>query len=206
MTNIPAVCFGLWVMDKFGIRRYDWLGRNGKNSIWEWDILHCHKRWGGNSYVQILLLIHFLTGFFLINAFLIPPKHAYPIGRLILWFGFGAIAFREGYQDLETWNTPQRQFNPVEGRYRWLATGILFTEALVCWRYRFGTGHILDNPTPIYIWLPWTLFFVFLFVYWVYLRFGSRYTPKYPGEKGYFAVEKDDSKTVSESKKKNSSG
>lgn len=110
MTNIPAVCFGLWVMDKCGIRRYDWLGREGKNSVWDWEIFHCHKRWGGNSYVQGLLLIHFLAGFFLINAFLIPPKHIYPIGRLILWFGFGAIAFREGYQDLMSWNTPARQF------------------------------------------------------------------------------------------------
>lgn len=33
MTNIPAICFGLFVMDKCGIRRYDWLGRDGKDSI-----------------------------------------------------------------------------------------------------------------------------------------------------------------------------
>jgi len=50
--------------------------------------------------------MHFLTGFFILNAFLIPPKHFFPIGRLLLWFGFGNIAFREGYEDIETWNTP----------------------------------------------------------------------------------------------------
>jgi len=48
----------------------------------------------------ILLLIHFLTGFFLLNMFLIPPKHFFPIGRLLLWFGLGNIGFKEGYADV----------------------------------------------------------------------------------------------------------
>jgi hypothetical protein len=33
-------------LDKLGVRRYDWLGRNGKNSIWEWEVFHCHRRYG----------------------------------------------------------------------------------------------------------------------------------------------------------------
>lgn len=61
----------------------------------------------------ILLLVHFLTGFFLINMFLIPPKHFFPIARLLLWFGLGNIAFKEGYADVITWNTVERKENPV---------------------------------------------------------------------------------------------
>jgi hypothetical protein len=30
LSNIPAVTLGLFLVDKLGIRRYDWLGRNGK--------------------------------------------------------------------------------------------------------------------------------------------------------------------------------
>jgi hypothetical protein len=57
---------------------------------------------------QILLLLHFLDGFFIMNAFLIPPVHFFPPARMVLWFAFGAIAFREGYVDVETWNTEGR--------------------------------------------------------------------------------------------------
>lgn len=86
--------------------------------------------------------MHFLTGFFILNAFLIPPKHFFPIGRLLLWFGFGNIAFREGYEDIETWNTPKRKDNPVEGRHRYLTVAILCTEAVIAYKYRYGTGNL----------------------------------------------------------------
>lgn len=92
-----------------GIKEYDWLGRKGKDSVWDWDWLHCHKRFGAIYYQQFLLLLHFLAGFFLNNAFLIPPKHFFPIARLLLWFGFGAIAHRESHIDLSTWGTEQRK-------------------------------------------------------------------------------------------------
>lgn len=61
----------------------------------------------------VFLTVHFLAGFFLMNMFLIPPKHFFPIGRLLLWFGMGTIAFKEGYADLSTWNTYARKENPV---------------------------------------------------------------------------------------------
>ena len=56
--------------------------------------------------------------FFVMNAFLIPPKHFFPIARLLLWFAFGNIGFREGHEDVVTWNTVDRKHNPVEGRLR----------------------------------------------------------------------------------------
>jgi len=109
LSNIPAITFGLIVMDWMGIRRYDWFGRDGTTSITQWKIWTCHKRLGAVFYQQFLLLIHFLTGFFLINALFIPPKHFFPVARLLLWFGFGGIAHREAYLDIETWNTPLRK-------------------------------------------------------------------------------------------------
>ena len=127
------------------------------------------------------MLIHFLNNFFLLNAFLIPPKHFFPIARLLLWFAFGAMAHREGHRDSESWGTVERKDNPVEGRLRWLSVAILSTELLVCYKYREGTGNIVDAPTPIYIWLPWTLTIGSFAGFWFYLRFKKGHTVKYPG-------------------------
>lgn len=116
--------------------------------------------------------MHFLTGFFIMNAFLIPPKHFFPIARLLLWFAFGNIGFKEGWEDVKTWNTPERKHNPVEGRHRWLVVGILATEGLLAYKYRYGTGNlVLDAVTPSYVWGPWALVFVVCFSFWIYLRF-----------------------------------
>ena len=155
--------------------------RKKRNALWDWKIWHCHKRLGGNCYAQGLLTFHFLNGFLLINSFLIPPKHFFPIARLLLWFGFGAISMREAIIDIETWNKPIRKTNPIEGRYRWLAVGVLVSECIMCYKYREGTGNILDNPTPFYIWGPWSFVFIFLSGMWLHLRFKSDATVKYPG-------------------------
>ena len=116
------------------------------------------------------------------NAFLIPPMHLFPPGRLLMWAGFGAIGFRESYKDIETWNTPGRKDHPVESRYRWLASALLVTEILIAYKYRDGTGHITDVPTPWYIWVPWTLSAIILIGGYLYLRFKPGHTVKYPKE------------------------
>lgn len=128
-----------------------------------------------------MLTLHFLNGFFIMNAFMIPPKHFFPPGRMVLWFGFGAIGFREMYHDVETWNKEERKNHPVEGRYRWLSAAVLVTEILTAYKYREGTGHLSDDPTPFYIWFPWTAGFLGCLVFYVYLRFKSGHTVKYPG-------------------------
>lgn len=181
LSNIPAITAGMLFIRWSGIREYDWLGRHGKSSFYEWEFLHCHKKFGVICYQQGLLCVHFLAGFFLNNALLIYPKHFFPIGRLLLWFGFGAIAYRECYIDSMTWGTPARKDNPVEGRYRWLAVGILITELILCYKYREGTGNIVDAPTPVYIWLPWITTIVSCALYWFYLRFKKGHSVKYPG-------------------------
>jgi hypothetical protein len=142
-------------------------------------MFNSHRRFGIFSYMFILLLVHFLTGFFLLNMFLIPPKHFFPIGRLLLWFGLGSIGFKEGYADVSSWNTYERKDNPVEGRYRWLSVGLLVTEGITCYKYRKGTGNILDNATPLYISIPWAAYFIFTVFFWLYLRFRPGHTVKY---------------------------
>jgi hypothetical protein len=89
---------------------YDFWGKTGtdgkEKSFFQWTIWTCHKKFGIIAYMQVLLLIHFLTGFMLNNNLLIPPKHAFPVIRLLIWFGLGAIAYREGHNDSISWNTP----------------------------------------------------------------------------------------------------
>ena len=173
--------FGLYLQKKIGLVPYDFFGREGTNSFWEWKVWHCHKRFGIMCYIQVLLMIQFLASFFLNNGLLIRPYHPLPPLRLFLWLGLGAIAFREGYEDAKTWNTPKRKYEPIEGRYRWMSVGILLTEAILCWKYRGDTGHINhDAVTPMYIWLPWLLTFTFIIVYWLYLRFKPGHSTKYP--------------------------
>ena len=180
LSNIPAVTLGLWIVDKVGMRRYDWLGRAGKESFWDWEIWQCHRRYGNVVLSLVLLTFHFVDGFFIMNAFLIPPVHPFPPSRMLLWFFYGAIAYRECFVDIETWNTPGRQHHPVESRYRWLASAVLVTEALVAYKYREGTGHIADTPTPWYIWYPWLFGLLALGAGWLKLRFKEGATQKYP--------------------------
>lgn len=142
LSNIPAITLGLYLIKKNNLMLYDYYGSEGKNSFWEFKIWTCHKRFGIMLYSMLLLVIHFLNGFFINNNLLIPPVHAFPIARLLLWFGAGSIGFREMYEDARTWNTHERKFTPVEGRYRWLTTAILLSESILCWKYRFDTGHI----------------------------------------------------------------
>ena len=40
----------------------------------------------------------------------VPPTHSFPAVRLAFWAQFAALIFIEAYQDIETWNTPKRQF------------------------------------------------------------------------------------------------
>jgi len=58
---------------------------------------------------------------------------------------------------------------------------LIATEALVCYKYRIGTGHITDTPTPLYISIPWVVAVLVLLFGYLYLRFKPGHTVKYPG-------------------------
>lgn len=38
LSNTPAILLGMWVVNKTGIQKYDWLGRMGKKSVWDWTV------------------------------------------------------------------------------------------------------------------------------------------------------------------------
>ena len=58
---------------------------------------------------------------------------------------------------------------------------MIITEALVCYKYRVGTGHITDTPTPLYISIPWIGGALAIAGGFLYLRFKPGRTLKYPG-------------------------
>ena len=103
--------------------------------------------------------------------------------RLLMWFAIGALAFREGYDDARTWNTVERYYEEVSGRYRWLGIAILSTEALLCYKYRVNDPNIQhDAATPLYISIPWAITIIFMVAYYSYLRLKKDRTLKYPIE------------------------
>lgn len=100
-------------MKATGMKRYDWLGREGAKNIFEWKVWYCHRRFSHVSGIIVLMFTNFLGGFFMINGLWVKPFHAISILRLILWFHLANITFAEGYIDVETWNTYERKENPV---------------------------------------------------------------------------------------------
>jgi len=187
LSNIPAAMLGMWVVKKSGIQEYDWLGRRGKKSIFDWEIWYCHRRLGSVSYMILLLNIHFVSGFFLTNQLHMPNKHYVPVFRLFFWFLFGNVAYREGWEDVSTWNTEKRKDNPVEGRYRFMVVMIFMLEITLIYKYRQGSPFVFwDAETPLFISIPWIVFYGGLFVYWCYLRFFYKFaTVKYIVPGGY---------------------
>jgi len=102
-----------------------------------------------------------------------------------MWFAMGSIAFRECFEDFRTWNTNERKHNEVEGRNRWLTFAILLSEVILCWKYREGTGHLDMEAawnTPFYNWGSWVAFHLWMLFFWLYLRFKTGSTTKYPIE------------------------
>jgi len=113
LSNTPAIFLGLYVSKLINLKQYDWLGRRNKKSVWDWEIFSCHRRFGSVCYMLVIICANFLTGFFLINGLWIPPKNAINLYRLMVWFLLAALTFGEGYNDIETWGTPDREKNPI---------------------------------------------------------------------------------------------
>jgi len=40
LSNTPAIFAGMFCVRYFGWKEYDWFGRKGKKSIYEWEIFH----------------------------------------------------------------------------------------------------------------------------------------------------------------------
>ena len=107
----------------------------------------------------------------MINALWIPPSNPLSIVRLLIWFLLGNIAFKEGWNDMRTWNTYERQFNPVEARYRWLAFGVLTMEAAIPFKFVKDAGNLIHDPEhpPLLVFAYALLIFV-MFGFYIRLR------------------------------------
>lgn len=36
--NTVSIIIGMWILRKLGLQEYDWFGRKGKKSLWDWEI------------------------------------------------------------------------------------------------------------------------------------------------------------------------
>lgn len=141
------------------------------DSISEWRVWHCHRRFGGCCYGIFLISANFLTGFFMINALWIPPAHIITVMRLMVWFMLGNIAFKEAWNDLSTWNTPERKDNPVEARYRWLGFGVVIMETAISFKFVRESGNLVTNPEhPPLLVIFWLLVFLIAGAFYIRLR------------------------------------
>jgi phosphatidylserine synthase 2 len=118
----------------------------------------------------------------MINSLWIPPKIPLNILRLIFWFLLANLSVRELYNDIETWGKMTRVKNPISGKCRWLAFFTLFTEIFISIKFLKDEGNMMENPTPIFIWLPWLSVTLFIIIYYFYLRFKKNHIKKYPRE------------------------
>jgi phosphatidylserine synthase 2 len=182
-TNIPSIFLGLYVLKKIGIENYDWLGRKDAKSFWDWKIWTCHRYWNAFGGILVFVSINFLMGFFFMNALWIPPTHSLTILRLAIWFFMAFLGFRECWNDVHTWDTPERESNPVFAQQRWLAWALSLLETLISYKFRHDAGNTLDNPTPLYIAIPWGIALSIYFTYYMYLRFFYKNATTYNGSR-----------------------
>lgn len=108
----------------------------------------------------------------MINSLWLPPKNMINLYRLLVWFLLSNLAFRETYNDIETWGTNKRLETKVIGKNRWLIVILCFAESFVSIKFLKDAGNLVENfVTPIYIWLPWLAVAIVSLVFYLYLRF-----------------------------------
>eukprot|EP01017_Pseudomicrothorax_dubius_P012883 TRINITY_DN1548_c0_g1_i6.p1 TRINITY_DN1548_c0_g1~~TRINITY_DN1548_c0_g1_i6.p1 ORF type:complete len:376 (-),score=88.40 TRINITY_DN1548_c0_g1_i6:90-1217(-) len=183
VTNTPAIFIGVFLINKlFGLRKYDWFGRENAKSILHWDLWHNHKRLQNVLFAFFIICVNFLTGFLLINSLWIPPKNYFNIYRLVVWFILANLAFVEGYHDLDTYGTPANK--EISSEYRWLTSAILALEVFISWKFRHDTGNLTEVPWPSYVTIPWAIVVGLLFLRWAYLRVFKPIPPLSPLKNG----------------------
>jgi len=56
---------------------------------------------------------------------------------------------------------------------------VIVLETVISWKFRHGTGHLTNEPTPLYISIPWIVTCVTLVGYYLYLRLKPNRVTKY---------------------------
>lgn len=180
LSNLPATILAMIVLRVCGLELYDWFGSEGAKSIKDWKVFHCHKRFGSLCMLFIGVSSSFLSGFFMINGLWIPPICPLNVYRLCTWFLLCNLTFREGYTDVKTWNTLERENLFISGKTRFITSGILLLEAIVSWKFNQDADNINYVSTPWYIWLPWLILATICLSFYLYLRLKKNATTKYP--------------------------
>ena len=179
-SNTVGIELALFVIRVVGINMYDWLGTQDAKSWKEWKVFSCHRHFGCVLTFYLFVIGRFLGMFFFMNAMLLPPYHYISALRVACWAFFAYLPFREVYEDIRTWYTPERKTHRVEGNYRWLSIGIIIIECAVSYKFRLGTGNMIeDAETPLYITIPWVIGASSLAGFYLYLRFKKGRTKKF---------------------------
>lgn len=180
LSNTVGIELALFVIDLIGFKRYDWLGKEGKKSWREWRVFNCHRNFGTLIEFYGFVVIRFLSMFFFLNALFLPPRHIVSGLRVAGWGFFAFLPFREMYEDVRTWNTPERKDHRVEGNYRWLGISVITVECFVSYKFRLGTGNMNENvETPIYKIIPWAIVIISAVAYYLKLRLSKNRTRKF---------------------------
>jgi len=170
LTNTSGIILGLKFVKLIGLKEYDWLGRKGKASFFDWTVWNDYYRFGGIIQMYFLISANFLTGFFMINALWIPPLSIPNVTRMYIWFLLGNVAFKEGYIFLEDRENPEKRHIKHDPANRWVVFGIVILEIAISLKFERDAGNLLDNPMPIVVKTLWGLTFAFIVFYYSYLR------------------------------------
>lgn len=179
-SNTVGIELSLFVIRITGMNMFDWLGTKDKKSWRDWDVFNCHRHFGFLMSFYIWVVGRFIGMFFFMNAMLLPPYHRISIIRVVTWAFFSFLPFREIYEDIHTWNTPERKTQRVEGNYRWLGSAVIGLECLTSYKFRLGTGNMNEGvETPLYIIIPWVVGLSTMSAFYLYLRFKKDRTKKF---------------------------
>lgn len=179
-SNAVGIESALFIIRVLGMNYYDWLGTTGAKSWRDWKVFNCHRHLGFIFTFYIFIVGRFLGCFFLMNVLLLPPKNPISIVRIVFWAFFSYLPLREIYEDIRTWYTQERKTKRVEGNYRWLGISIIIIECVVSYKFRLGTGNMVEGAeTPLYIIIPWVLAIGISGGFYLYLRFKKDRTKKF---------------------------
>ena len=99
-ANLAGYFIGISASYLLGIQNYDWLGRHGKRSIFEWEIFHSHQKLTATYMLITWFTLHFLTTFFVPNALRYKIADLYiGVSRLVIYAFTCYLSGKECHDD-----------------------------------------------------------------------------------------------------------
>jgi phosphatidylserine synthase 2 len=169
-TNTPGIILGLMVVNWLGLEKYDWLGRKGKASIFDWEIFNDFFRFGGIVQIYFIISMNFLTGFFMINALWVPPLSIPTVTRMYTWFIIGNIVFKEGWRAMQGRNNRRTRHQISPPNWRFVTFAIVFLEIAISFKFDENTGNLTDETMHPIIFYGWSIVAIAVVGFYSYLR------------------------------------